>query len=71
MLKKCFWLLLLLPLLALAQETRTLSVDVLWEMDRLGEPVIAPAGGHVVVPVTRYDMGTDRAETRLDSARRR
>ncbi len=65
MLKKCFWLLLLLPLLALAQETRTLSVDVLWEMDRLGEPVIAPAGGHVVVPVTRYDMGTDRAETRL------
>ena len=65
MLKKYFWVLLLVPMLALAEETRTLSVDVLWEMDRLGAPVISPQGGHVVVPVTSYDMSTDRSETRL------
>lgn len=67
MMKKMFWLplLLLVPMLALADQTRTLSVDVLWEMDRLGAPVISPAGGHVVVPVTSYNMETDRSETRL------
>ncbi|MGY6555125.1 MAG: prolyl oligopeptidase family serine peptidase [Wenzhouxiangella sp.] len=70
MLKRSFWVLLLVPMLVLAQdalseETRTLSVDVLWEMDRLGAPVISPQGGHVVVPVTSHDMATDRAETRL------
>ncbi len=69
MLKKCFWILLLIPVLmpalVLAEETRPLSVDVLWEMDRVGSPVIAPLGGHVVVPVTSYDTDTDEFETRL------
>lgn len=65
MLKKVFWVLLLVPALVLASETRLLSVDVLWEMDRLGAPVISPQGGHVVVPVTSYDMDTDQSETRL------
>ena len=65
MLKKCFWIFLLVPMLALAEDTRPLSVEVLWEMDRVGSPVISPAGGHVVVPVTSYDMTTDQSETRL------
>ncbi len=70
MLKRTFWVLLLVPMLVLAQdalgdEKRTLSVEVLWEMDRVGSPVISPVGGHVVVPVTSYEMDSDESETRL------
>ncbi|MEE4638266.1 MAG: S9 family peptidase [Wenzhouxiangella sp.] len=65
MLKRSLWLLLLVPMLAVAQDTRPLSVDVLWEMDRVGSPVISPNGDHVVVPVTSYDTETDESETRL------
>ena len=63
--KTCLWMLLLVPTLALAEETRPLSIEVLWEMDRVGSPVISPAGGHVVVPVTHWDTETDESETRL------
>ncbi len=63
--RKCLWILLCIPMLALAEDTRLLSVDVLWEMDRVGSPVVSPAGGHVVVPVTSYDTDTDESETRL------
>ncbi|MFW6340948.1 MAG: S9 family peptidase, partial [Wenzhouxiangella sp.] len=65
MLQRICFALLLVPMLAAAQDTRPLSVEVLWEMDRVGAPVIAPTGGHVVVPVTSYDTETDEAETRL------
>ncbi len=65
MLRKIFWTALLLPTMLLAEDTRPLSVEVLWEMDRVGSPIIAPVGGHVVVPVTSYDMETDESETRL------
>ena len=63
--KRYFWILLLVPMLALAEDTRPLSVDVLWEMDRVGSPVVSPVGGHVVAPVTSYDTETDESETRL------
>ncbi len=67
--KTRLWMLLLVaalvPTLALAEETRPLSIEVLWEMDRVGSPVISPAGGHVVVPVTHWDTETDESETRL------
>ena len=65
--KKCFLFLLVLmvPMLVLAEESRPLSVEVLWELDRIGSPVIAPTGGHVVAPVTSYDVDTDQSETRL------
>lgn len=42
-----------------------LSAEVLWKLDRVGEPVIAPEGGHIVVPVTSYDTESDESETRL------
>lgn len=58
-------LLCLLPWAVLADEHRPLSVEVLWQMDRVGSPVISPAGGHVVVPVTSYDVESDESETRL------
>ncbi|WP_406672297.1 prolyl oligopeptidase family serine peptidase, partial [Natronospira sp.] len=47
------------------EDFNPLSKEVLWEMDRLGSPVISPAGGHVVVPVTSYDVDSDEATTHL------
>lgn len=68
-------LVLMLPSLpALAQDSvetdteseRTrLTAEVLWEMDRVGAPVISPDARYVVVPVTSYDVETDESETRL------
>ncbi|WP_376694619.1 prolyl oligopeptidase family serine peptidase [Wenzhouxiangella sp. EGI_FJ10305] len=64
-------LLLLLPTLALAQddngddERKVLSAEVLWELDRIGSPVISPDGDWVVAPVTDYDVEEDKGETRL------
>lgn len=64
-------LLLLLPTLALAQgnngddEQKVLSAEVLWELDRIGAPVISPDGDWVVAPVTDYDVEKDSGETRL------
>ena len=64
--KKCFlFLLVLMPALVLAEDSRPLSVEVLWEIDRIGSPVVSPAGGHVVAPVASYDVDTDKSETRL------
>ena len=63
--KKLILGLLLLPMVVLADEVKPLSVEVLWQMDRVGSPVISPAGDHVVVPVTSYDMESDESETRL------
>ena len=64
-------LLLLLPILALAQDEnveddrKVLSAEVLWELDRIGSPVISPDGDWVVAPVTDYDVEEDTGETRL------
>ena len=59
--------LLLLPAQATiaAQEEQRLSAEVLWQLERLGAPVISPDGEMVVVPVTTYDPETDEPETRL------
>ncbi|MEM7612701.1 MAG: S9 family peptidase [Pseudomonadota bacterium] len=48
----------------LADEQR-LSAEVLWQLDRVGAPVISPDGDHVVVPVTSFDQETDEPSTRL------
>ncbi|MEN1729083.1 MAG: S9 family peptidase, partial [Pseudomonadota bacterium] len=60
--------LVLMPVLAWADnhgDDRRLSVEKLWQMDRVGSPVVSPAGGHVVVPVTHWDVENDSAKTRL------
>ena len=46
-------------------EPSRLSAEVLWQLDRLGAPVISPQGDYVVVPATSYDVETDESETRL------
>ncbi len=60
-----FGVILLLPALALAEDTNPLSVEVLWKLERIGSPVISPSGDHVVAPVTSYDVDTDDSQTRL------
>jgi dipeptidyl aminopeptidase/acylaminoacyl peptidase len=66
MMKKWFLMLLVLtvPALALADEVKPLSAEVLWQIERIGSPVIAPEGGRVVAPVTSY-KDDDASETRL------
>ena len=63
--KKWAFVLLLWPLAVLAEDTQPLSAEVLWELDRVGSPVISPAGNQVVAPVTEYDTSDDSSETRL------
>ncbi|TVR73558.1 MAG: S9 family peptidase [Marinilabiliales bacterium] len=48
-----------------ADESRTLSAEVLWEMKRTGSPAISPDGRWVVAPVTRYTVEDDKSHTDL------
>ena len=58
--------LMVLPWLSVqADDNQYLSQELLWEIERIGAPMIAPQGGHVVAPVTVYDMETDQGETQL------
>ena len=61
----CLLLFVALPLAAQETERTPLTPEVLWSLDRLAGPVISPDGTRVVVPVTAYDVDTDKAETRL------
>lgn len=40
-----------------ADDSRALTVERLWEMKRIGNPVISPDGRWIVAPVTRYTVG--------------
>jgi dipeptidyl aminopeptidase/acylaminoacyl peptidase len=53
------------PGAAHATATRTLTPEVLWELQRIGAPVVSPDGRWVVAPVTRYTVSDDRAHTDL------
>ena len=46
-------------------EKRPLSANVLWEMKRIGAPVVSPDGRWVVAPVTSYNTDTDESSTDL------
>lgn len=47
------------------EDNKTLSAEKLWEMERVGAPVISPDGGWVVAPVTRYTVEEDKSHTDL------
>ena len=55
----------LLPLFAMASEDKSLSVERLWQMERVGSPVVSPDGKLIVAPVTRFDVKEDKGYTRL------
>ncbi len=53
------------PAVSEQNDKRLLSAEVLWEMERIGSPVISPDGQWVVAPVTRYAMDDDKSHTDL------
>lgn len=62
------WLLLLwLPLAALAnsEQDNSLSVERMWQLERIGSPVASADGKFIVAPVTRFDVKADQGHTRL------
>ncbi|WP_372870339.1 prolyl oligopeptidase family serine peptidase [Shewanella sp.] len=54
-----------LPLFIMASEDKSLSVERLWQMERVGSPVVSPDGKLIVAPVTRFDVKEDKGYTRL------
>ncbi|TRW49883.1 S9 family peptidase [Aliidiomarina halalkaliphila] len=58
-------LLLVMPFTAVAEDKNVLSVELMWELQRIGSPVISPNGEHIVAPVTRFDMDKERGHTQL------
>ena len=46
--------LFVLPLSFAAENSSRLSAEVLWQLQRVGQPMVSPDGGQVVVPVTTY-----------------
>ncbi|MEO3678434.1 S9 family peptidase [Rheinheimera sp. FR7-31] len=65
--KKLHLLLVLcwLPLIALAQDDSSLSVERLWQLERIGQPVTSNDGRFIVAPVTKFDVKADKGHTRL------
>lgn len=62
------WLLLLwLPLAVLAssEQDNSLSVERMWQLERIGSPVASADGKFIVAPVTRFDVKADQGHTRL------
>ena len=55
----------LLPVMAWAQDDTSLSVERLWQLERIGNPVASSDGRYIVAPVTKYDVKADKGHTRL------
>ncbi|GAB2909592.1 S9 family peptidase [Rheinheimera gaetbuli] len=55
----------LLPFIAWAQDDTSLSVERLWQLERIGSPVTSSDGRYIVAPVTTYDVKADKGHTRL------
>ncbi|MBT1452439.1 S9 family peptidase [Glaciecola sp. XM2] len=47
------------------QSDNTLSVETLWQLSRIGQPVVSPDGNFIVAPVTHYDVPEDKGATQL------
>jgi len=60
-------LFVLLPLLAFTSEAaeKSLSVERMWQLERIGSPVASADGQFIVAPVTRFDVTADQGHTRL------
>jgi dipeptidyl aminopeptidase/acylaminoacyl peptidase len=65
--KKLHLLLVLcwLPFAALAQDDSSLSVERLWQLERIGQPVTSDDGRFIIAPVTSFDVKADKGHTRL------
>lgn len=57
---------LLMPLsTAFAEASKPLSVELLWQLKRIGSPVVSSTGEHIIAPVTEYDLKEDKGSTQL------
>ena len=45
--------------------SRPITAEDLWKMSRVGKPALAPGGSFAVVPVTTYDVDTNKGKSRL------
>jgi dipeptidyl aminopeptidase/acylaminoacyl peptidase len=57
--------LLAAPLAFAAEQSQRLSAEVLWQLQRVGSPVVSPGGDQVVVPVTTYPEDGEDAKSQL------
>lgn len=44
---------------------KTLNVETLWEISRIGQPVVSPNGKLIVATVSEYDVAGDKGSTQL------
>ncbi|MFO1493763.1 MAG: S9 family peptidase [Lysobacterales bacterium] len=58
---RAMWMLLCLAAGPLLAEPARLTPESMWNLQRVGPPVVAPDGSGVVAPVTRYDLAKDQA----------
>lgn len=57
---------ILMPVVSVfAEPSKPLSVDVLWQLSRIGNPTISPNGQYIIAPVTQYDVPEDKGSTQL------
>ena len=54
-----------LPLSLAAENSNRLTAEVLWQLQRVGQPMVSPDGDQVVVPVTTYPEDGGDAHSRL------
>ncbi len=54
-----------LPFSSMAQDDKSLSVERIWQFERIGNPVTSDDGRFIVAPVTKFDLKTDKGQTRL------
>jgi len=47
------------------EQATTLSVDLLWQLKRIGSPIVSPQGEYIIAPVTQYDVPEDKGATQL------
>ncbi|MCE9677696.1 S9 family peptidase [Shewanella sp. AS1] len=55
---------LLLPF-STAFAQKLLTVETLWELSRIGSPIVSPDGKYIIAPVTQYDVPEDKGSTQL------
>lgn len=57
---------LLLPFSsAFAEQGKPLSAELLWQLKRIGSPIVSPTGEHIIASVTEYDLKADKGSTQL------
>ncbi|HCE53208.1 MAG TPA: S9 family peptidase, partial [Shewanella baltica] len=50
---------------AFADQGKPLSAELLWQLKRIGSPIVSPTGEHIIAPVTEYDLKADKGSTQL------